>query len=79
MTSGSTRRVFLVLPLLLAACTQPEPLAKYGEIPQFDLIAQTGQPFDSRSLDGHPWIANFVYTTCPGPCPMMSHQMHGIQ
>ena len=23
--------------------------------------------------------ANFIYTTCPGPCPMMSHQMHGIQ
>jgi protein SCO1 len=43
------------------------------------LIAQAGQPFDSRVLDGHIWIANFVYTTCPGPCPMMSHQMHGIQ
>ncbi|HXA50691.1 MAG TPA: SCO family protein [Candidatus Acidoferrum sp.] len=80
MTSGSTtRRAFLLLPLLLAACTRPQPLETYGAIPQFDLIAQSGQPFDSHSLDGRPWIANFVYTTCPGPCPMMSHQMHGIQ
>ena len=47
--------------------------------PQFDLTAQTAQPFDSHSLDGHIWVANFIYTTCPGPCPMMSHQMRGIQ
>ena len=65
--------------LLLAACAQAPPLPIYGQIPRFDLTAQTGQPFDSGSLDGHIWIANFVYTTCPGPCPMMSHQMHGIQ
>lgn len=80
MKSGFTSRRALLLSLVfLSACTRPEALPVYGEIPQFELIAQTGQPFDSRSLDGHPWISNFVYTTCPGPCPMMSHHMHGIQ
>ncbi|MDE3165067.1 MAG: SCO family protein, partial [Acidobacteriota bacterium] len=64
---------------LFAACSPNPALPVFGSIPQFDLTAQTGQPFDSRSLDGHVWIANFIYTTCPGPCPMMSHQMHGIQ
>jgi protein SCO1/2 len=70
-----------VVPLvlvLLAACGGP-PLPTYGSIPQFDLTAQTGLPFDSRSLDGHIWVANFVFTTCPGPCPMMSRQMRRIQ
>lgn len=64
---------------LLAACSSNPALPSFGTIPQFDLTAQTGQAFDSHSLDGHIWIANFIYTTCPGPCPMMSHQMHGIQ
>ena len=73
----------LVVPLAVAAlllsCTQIKPLPILGQIPQFDLISSTGQPFDSRTLDGHIWIADFIYTTCDGPCPMMSHQMRGIQ
>jgi protein SCO1/2 len=65
--------------LLLAACAPVNPLPVLGQIPQFELTAQSGQPFDSHSLDGHIWVANFIYTNCPGPCPLMSHQMHGIQ
>jgi protein SCO1/2 len=65
--------------MVLAACIRPTALPVFGQIPQFELTAQTGQPFDSHTLDGHIWIANFVFTTCPGPCPMMTHQMHGIQ
>lgn len=67
------------LAMVLVACAGPKPLQVFGEVPQFDLILQTGQPFDSRSLDGHIWIANFIYTNCDGPCPMMSHQMRGLQ
>ena len=68
-----------VLAMLLAGCAGPKPLPILSEVPQFDLILQTGQPFDSKSLDGHIWIADFIYTTCDGPCPMMSHQMRGLQ
>jgi protein SCO1/2 len=64
---------------LLTACVTPKPLPILAEVPQFDLILQTGQPFDSKTLDGHIWIADFIYTTCDGPCPMMSRQMRGLQ
>ena len=64
---------------MLASCVQPRPLATMGEVPEFQLTAQTGQPFDSKSLDGHIWVADFIYTTCNGPCPMMSQQMHRVQ
>jgi protein SCO1/2 len=67
------------LLLLLAACVPVPPLPTLGQVPQFQLTLETGRPFDSHALDGHIWVANFIYTTCPGPCPMMSHQMHGIQ
>jgi protein SCO1/2 len=65
--------------LLLAACGVPKPLPILGQVPRFQLTAETGQPFDSQSLDGHIWVADFIYTTCPGPCPMMSSQMRRVQ
>lgn len=65
--------------LYLSSCVQPKPLPILGQIPEFQLTAETGQTFDSRVLDGHIWIADFFYTTCTGPCPMMNSQMHLLQ
>ena len=48
-------------------------------MPDFQLTSQTGRPFDSRSLEGHVWVADFIFTNCPGPCPMMSSQMSRVQ
>ena len=69
-----------LLPLLLlASCVKPKELPVLGEVPPFQLTSQTGQPFDSQVLDGHIWVADFIYTTCTGPCPMMTTQMRHIQ
>jgi protein SCO1/2 len=65
--------------VLLCSCAHVTPLPVMGSIPQFELTSSAGQPFDSHTLDGHIWVANFIYTTCDGPCPMMSHKMKGIQ
>ena len=73
------RSALLLFLLSLSACIQPKPLDDLGPAPSFQLISETGQPFDSKSLAGHVWVADFVYTTCTGPCPMMSSQMHQIQ
>ncbi|HWB83602.1 MAG TPA: SCO family protein [Bryobacteraceae bacterium] len=62
-----------------AACTMAKPLPMYGEVPRFQLTAQTGKPFDSRLLEGKVWVADFVFTNCPGPCPMMSQRMRQVQ
>jgi len=50
-----------------------------GSVAPFELTAQTGQPFDSRVLDGKIWVADFFFTSCNGPCPRMSAQMRQIQ
>jgi protein SCO1/2 len=63
----------------LFSCVKPKPLEVLSTVPQFRLIAEDGQPFDSQWLDGHIWVADFIYTTCDGPCPMMSSQMRRIQ
>jgi protein SCO1/2 len=69
----------LALALAMSACIKPKALPLMGDIPQFQLIAQDGQPFDSHTLDGHIWVADFIYTTCTGPCPMMTQKMRQLQ
>ncbi len=64
--------------LLLAGCSG-KPLPVFGQIPEFQLTDQNGQPFDSRMLAGKVWVADFIFTTCPGPCPMMSSRMRQVQ
>src|SRR5271163_3435005 len=74
---------FLVVPALVVAftaCSQhTAALDIYGDIPQFELVAQDGQPFHSNVLAGKIWVADFIYTTCPGPCPRMTSQMREVQ
>jgi len=73
------------LPLVLAVaalavgCRREPPLQVYWSVPPFQLTSQSGQPFDSKSLDGNIWVADFIYTNCPGPCPRMSSIMRGVQ
>jgi len=74
------RRHLLLAPaLLLAACVEPKPLPELGLVLPFHLTDQAGQPFDSQVLAGHVWVADFIYTTCNGPCPMMSSHMHRLE
>lgn len=78
--SGRALKVFLLLVSLAAAgCARRAPLPVFGQIPDFHLISQTGEPFDRKSLDGKIWVADFIYTHCPGPCPRMSAQMRRVQ
>lgn len=54
-------------------------LPKDGIVPPFQLIDQSGEPYGSQQLLGKIWIADFVYSTCPGPCPMISSRMSETQ
>src|SRR4030095_3911968 len=54
-------------------------VSSYGAVPSFQLTNQNGQPFGSAQLAGKIWIADFIYTTCPGPCPMISSRMSELQ
>src|SRR6184192_2107760 len=54
-------------------------VSSYGTVPAFQLTNQDGQNFGSAQLRGKIWIADFIYTTCPGPCPMISSRMSELQ
>lgn len=74
------RLLIPVLLLVLAACRHGESnLDDFGTVPPFQLTAPDGTTFDSGSLRGNVWVADFFFTTCGSICPMMSAHMHHIQ
>jgi len=71
-------------PVLLRQTQQDERSAgKANEVQNavlpFTLIDQAGQPFKSESLKGRVWIADFIFTSCAGSCPVMSEKMVALQ
>jgi len=50
-----------------------------GEVPAFTFTERDGEPYGTDDLRGGVWIANFVFTRCPGPCPVLSSKMAGLQ
>lgn len=50
-----------------------------AELTDFRLIDQNGRDFSKDDLLGKVWIADFIFTTCAGPCPIMSNQFTELQ
>src|SRR6266850_6022052 len=74
------RFIVMAAVLVLSGCLAKQPtLPVYGQIPGFALTDETGRPFDKKSLDGKVWVADFIFTTCTGPCPRMSSLMRQVQ
>jgi protein SCO1/2 len=80
--------------LLITGCKKSEPfeliqpmatpaasaeLPKYWSIPEFSLTERSGQPLRSSDLAGKVWVADFFYTSCPGPCPALTSRFSDVQ
>lgn len=71
--------LILAIAIATGCANRAKNLPVYGTVPEFRLTDSCGRPFDSRSLDGKVWVADFIYTRCPGPCPRMTSQMHAVE
>jgi protein SCO1/2 len=58
---------------------RPQPLPRYGAVPDFQLVGADGQPYGTKQLDGQVWVADFIFTTCPEVCPLMTARMSHLQ
>jgi len=74
-----TLLLLLWLRHIEVAALRQRTVSSYGTVPAFQLVNQNGQPFGSAQLSGKIWVADFIYTTCPGPCPMISSRMSELQ
>ena len=54
-------------------------LAVFGKTPEFSLTERSGKNFSKQDLAGKPWLADFIFTSCSGQCPLMSLQMKRFQ
>jgi cytochrome oxidase Cu insertion factor (SCO1/SenC/PrrC family) len=54
-------------------------LRKMSVVPPFALTERSGKNITNQDLSGKIWVADFIYTTCPGPCPIVTASMAKIQ
>ena len=48
-------------------------------IEHFTLTERSGQAFDSESLEGKVWVANFFFSSCPASCRKQNTRMADLQ
>jgi cytochrome oxidase Cu insertion factor (SCO1/SenC/PrrC family) len=66
--------------LLLGAChSPPEELIDLGPLPDWQFVDQDGQVIGSASLLGRPYVANFLFTSCPTSCPPLARATAQLQ
>jgi protein SCO1/2 len=79
--------LIVIVPILLAVSWpilrskfQPESdLPIYGQVQgTYKFIDQDGKEFSTDTLKGSVWLVNFFFTSCNGPCPIMTAQISGL-
>jgi protein SCO1/2 len=70
----------VAIAIVLAGCPSlaPEPPV-LGQVPEFHLVGDDGKPFGSESLAGRNWLASFLFTSCPGPCPKLVERLKSLR
>lgn len=46
-----------------------------GAVPDFRLVERSGRAVTRADLAGRVWVANFIFTSCSGVCPVLSARM----
>lgn len=55
------------------------PLPVFAQLPTWRLADQRGEAYGSAQLHGRAWVANFMFTSCPTICPVLSRHMALVQ
>ena len=69
----------VAIAVVLGGCEPVQSVPVWTTLPEFVLIDQDSQPYGTDQLRGRPWIADFIFTHCPGRCPMLTREMARIQ
>ena len=65
---------------LRAYTPAPDQLQQaYWPVTDFSLTERHEQTVTLADLRGKVWIADFFYSSCPGPCPMLSSRLSNLQ
>jgi cytochrome oxidase Cu insertion factor (SCO1/SenC/PrrC family) len=50
-----------------------------GSVPAFSLTERSEETVARSDLEGQVWVADFIFTQCAGPCPLLSSRMSDLQ
>ena len=70
--------IYIIVGIVMASScrtAKQNPLPVLGRIPEFIMTDSHGASFGYNDLQGKIWVADFIFTTCSGPCPIMSSEM----
>lgn len=67
--------VFMVTFLMKAEHQKSLQIPEYFNIPEFTLVSGSGGSFSHTDMIGKISIVDFIFTSCMGPCPVMSAKM----
>ncbi len=48
-------------------------------VQDFSLVERSGRPVTRTDLRENIWVVDFIFTSCAGPCPLMSRRMSQLQ
>ena len=67
------------LPIAWLLLPAPAPLPALYPMPSFALTSEQGRAFGAGDLRGKVAIANFIFTSCPTVCPVLTGHMAKVQ
>ena len=73
------RLACLLLVLAAGACRHTAAPPVLGDVPPFQLVERSGEPYGSTQLAGRVWVANFIFTSCPDICPALTSEMKALE
>lgn len=77
--SGLIVTMLVILAAVIVAPSHRNALPVYGSLPAFTLKDQNGAAVSLDSLRGQAWIADVIFTRCPGQCLLMTSHMKQMQ
>lgn len=69
----------MVLLRFQLSSNRSSALPVLSEVPEFQLTERQGTSFSRADLAGSVWVADFIFTRCPGLCPLLSTRMAMLQ
>src|SRR3954465_3687189 len=72
--------LFILFILTIAiSCKRQRDLETFYPVPDFSLTDQTDRTVTFQELKGKIWVADFIFTSCGGTCPVITQQMRRLQ